>query len=494
MKMNILLVNPEIPDTFWSFRNALKFIAKKSSEPPLGLLTVAAMLPADWNKQLVDLNVTGLKDETILWADYVFLTGMAIQRDSFEGVVQRCNQLGKKVVAGGPMCTMDADEFPGVDYFVLNEAELTLPLFIKDLLAGHPEKRYESDAFPDISKTPVPMWELLEMRKYASMSLQYSRGCPFNCDFCTVTLLNGHKPRTKSSRQFLAELQRLYDLRWRGGVFIVDDNFIGNRRQVKTDLLPALIQWSEEHHHPFNFITEASINLADDDELVDLMVRAGFDSAFIGIETVSSESLSECGKAQNLNRDMVSAVQKLHQRGIMVSGGFIVGFDNDPASIFDQLIQFIQKSGIVTAMVGLLNAPKGTALYRKLQEQNRLLKDMSGNNMDGSLNFIPRMEYQMLINGYHKILHSVYGPKAYYERVKVFLKTYRFSPKGKITFSFRNIQALVKSMWILGVMERGRIYYWKLFFYSLLKHPRKFALSITLAIYGFHFRRVVEGV
>jgi len=492
--MNILLVNPETPCTFWSFRNALKFISKKSSEPPLGLLTIAAMLPDAWHKKLIDMNVTGLRDKHILWADYVFLTGLDVQKESFKKVVSLCNKLDTPVVAGGPMCTMDHEEFLGVDHFVLNEAEHTLPLFLNDLENGEPKRIYTSMEFPDISTTPAPVWSLLDFKKYATISVQYSRGCPFNCDFCTITMLNGRKPRTKTAEQFIGELEMLYNEGWRGGVFIVDDNFIGNKKAVKNKLLPALIKWGEDRNFPFSYITEASVNLADDEELVELMVQAGFDSAFIGIETVNESSLAECSKTQNLKRDISGSIKKLHEKGIMVSGGFIVGFDNDPPAIFDQMVSFIQNSGIVTAMVGLLNAPRGTRLFKRLKSENRLLNNMSGNNMDGSVNFIPKMDYKKLIAGYKKILNNIYSQKSYYYRVKYFLSTYNFrSPKMR-SLSIRDFEALFKSIFILGIMERGRLYFWRLFFYTLLNFPKKFALSITLAIYGFHFRKVIQTI
>ena len=492
--MNILLVNPETPCTFWSFRNALKFVSKKSSEPPLSLLTVAAMLPKSWSLKLIDMNVTALKDKHIQWADYVFLGGLDVQKESFKQVVNRCNKLGTSIVAGGPMCTMDHDEFLGVDHFVLNEAEITLPLFLEDLQEGNLKHVYSSTDFPDITKTPAPVWELLDLSKYATISIQYSRGCPFNCDFCTITKLNGRYPRTKTTTQFLAELDGIYNLGWRDGIFIVDDNFIGNKKIVKNELLPALIEWGKKRNFPFNYITETSINLVDDEELVDLMVQAGFDSAFIGIETVNDNSLMECGKTQNLKRDMTECVYKLHKKGIQVAGGFIVGFDNDPATIFEQMINFIQKSGIVTAMVGLLNAPKGTKLFQRLKSENRLLNTMSGNNMDGSLNFIPKMDYKKLISGYKNILDTIYSQKEFYHRVKSFLKMYNFRNVKVRTIKWRDIRALFRSMFILGILERGRLYYWKLFFFSLTKHPEKFALTITLAIYGFHFRKVIQTI
>ena len=492
--MKILLVYPETPNTFWSFRNAMRFVSKKSNEPPLGLLTVAALLPADWQKKLIDMNVCHLKDEDILWADYVFVGGMNIHFKSIKKIIKRCNELDAKVVAGGPMFTTEYEEFSDVDHFVLNEAEITLPMFIKDLENGHPKRIYSSKEFPDISITPTPLWSLLDLKKYVNMSIQYSRGCPFNCEFCSITMLNGRRPRTKSTEQFLGELEALYQLGWHGDIFIVDDNFIGNKRKLKAETLPALIEWSQTRKYPFSFTTEASINLADDDELVQLMVKAGFDYAFIGIETPNHESLAECGKTQNQQRDMVESVKKLQRHGLHVYGGFIVGFDNDPPNIFERQIEFIQKSGIVTAMVGLLNAPSGTRLFQRLKKENRLLDRPTGDNMDGSINFIPKMNFQKLIEGYRTIVKTIYSPKPFYERAKTFLQEYQLPSFKPSKVSFLEIRAFIKSIWILGVLEKGKRYYWKLLIYSLFKYPNKFPVAVTMAIYGFHFRRVVEAI
>jgi len=492
--MKILLVFPKIPTTFWSFRNALKFISKKSSEPPLGLLTIAAMLPRKWEKRLIDMNVSSLLDEHIQWADYVFLTGMNVQRQSFKEVVTQCNNMDTPVVAGGPMVSTEGEIFDGIDHYIMNEAELVLPQFIDDLEAGCAKHVYSSTEFLSLSHTPPPLWNLLEMDKYASMSLQYSRGCPFNCEFCSITVLNGHKPRTKDKDQLLNELDLLYQQGWRGQIFIVDDNFIGNKGKLKEDILPALIEWQKNLNYPFRFMTEASINLADDDTLLDLMSKAGFNGAFIGIETVNNDSLQECGKSQNKNRDMVQAVKKLQQKGLVVSGGFIVGFDSDPRSIFEQQINFIQKSGIVTAMVGLLNAIPGTKLFQRLKSENRILSNFEGNNMDGSLNFIPKMNSQILINGYKSILMTIYSHKEYYKRIKTFLKEYNPTFYKKSIPSKDEIAAFVRSMWILGIVEKGRYHFWSLIITSIIKYPSKFSLAVTMAIYGFHFRRVIENI
>ncbi len=488
--MKVLLVYPETPSTFWSFKDALKFVSKKSAEPPLGLITVASMLPADWQKKLIDMNVSKLMDKDILWADYILLSGMNIQIKSFKEVIKRCNKLGTKIIAGGPLCTTQYQDFLGIDHFILNEAEITLPLFLKDLENGNPKHLYKTDEYPDISLTPVPSWELLDMKKYASMSIQYSRGCPYDCEFCSITMLNGRKPRTKSAEQFLNELNRLYKLGWKGGVSVVDDNFIGNKRKLKNEILPALIKWSQERKYPFSFITEVSINLADDEELLKMVAEAGVTSVFIGIETPNDKSLLECGKSQNLKRDLVNSINKIQNHGIIASGGFIVGFDNDSEEVFEEQINFIQKSGIVSAMVGLLNAPTGTKLFKRMKEENRLLSVFSGDNMDSSMNFIPKMKYSDLIKGYDRILKSIYAPKAYYGRVKSFLHQYKVPTWRSQKLTFSEIKAFLRLLWILGFLEKGKKHFWPFMIYSLFKYPKKFPAAMTFAVYGFHFRRI----
>ena len=492
--MKILLVYPRYPDTFWSFRHALKFLSKKATFPPLGLLTVAAMLPAEWEKKVVDLNVNALSDENIKWADYVFLSSMVVQKDSAKEVITRCKELNVKVVAGGPLFTTGYEEFPEVDHFVLGEAEVTLPLFLADLAKGSLQHIYSSDERPDISKTPIPTWSLLNMKNYSAMSLQYSRGCPFDCDFCDIIVLNGHKPRTKGIQQTIDELEALYNHGWRGSLFIVDDNFIGNRKKLKEETLPAMIAWSKEKKYPFTFFTEASINLADDDELMELMAEAGFNRVFIGIETPNEDSLVECNKVQNSNRDLAAAVKNIQNHGFEVQGGFILGFDNDPASIFKKQINFIQKTGIVTAMVGLLNAPNGTKLYKRLKNENRLLKNFTGDNTDFSMNFVPKMKYETLMTGYKNVLDTIYSPRHYYKRVVAFLKEYKPRKTAGISkLRFSHIISMTKTFWFLGVWDKGRIYFWRLLISTLLKRPRHFPTSISLSVSGFHFRKVAEG-
>ena len=492
--MKILLVYPHYPDTFWSFRHALKFIGRKASFPPLGLLTVAAMLPTEWEKSVADLNVRPLSDEELEWADYVFISAMTIQRQSVHEVIARCRQRGVKTVAGGPLFTSCHDDFPDVDHLVLGEAELTLPPFLDDLRNGHPRHRYSDDRRADLGTTPIPLWELVDIREYAAMNIQYSRGCPFDCEFCDITQLFGRKPRSKSREQIIAELDSLHALNWRGAIFFVDDNFIGEKALLKRELLPAMITWMEEHGRPFYFYTEASIDLADDDRLMALMVKAGFEEVFIGIETPHEEGHTESGKVQNRNRDLLASVRHIQQAGLQVHGGFIVGFDSDPPAIFESQIRFIQESGIVTAMVGMLTALRGTRLHRRLHLEGRLRGDATGNNTGIALNFTPRMEPRTLINGYRTILDTIYSPTNYYRRVISLLRNYQPHHLGKFHLQPGYVGALFKSILFLGVMGRERFHFWKLFFWSLIRKPRLFPLAITYAVYGFHFRKVAESI
>lgn len=489
--MRALLVYPKFPDTFWSFRYALQFIRKKASSPPLGLLTVAALLPEEWQLRLVDLNTHSLTDEDIQWAEVVMVSAMVVQRQSTREVIARCKTAGKRIVAGGPLFMGEWRDFPEVDHFVLNEGEITLPLFLQDWEKGSPQRVYTTDEFADLSQSPVPRWELLNTRHYDSLSIQYSRGCPFNCDFCNVTAMLGHRPRTKSADQIIAELDAMYRLGWRRNIFFVDDNFIGNRKQLKEEILPALIRW-RQGKKGCHFITEASINLADDPALMRMMVEAGFTSVFVGIETPAEESLAECHKGQNLRRNLVESVRRLQQFGLQVMGGFIVGFDSDQPNIFQQQLEFIQKTGIVTAMVGMLQAPYGTMLYQRLEREGRLMIEMTGSNTDGSTNILPKMGLDTLKQGYRRLIGELYNPKMFYERVRTFLENYN-PPRLNVSIHWEEVYAFFTSLWRLGVLGRERKEYWRLFFWTLWKYPRKFALAITFAIYGYHFRQVFQN-
>ncbi len=487
--VNVLFIYPKFPETFWSFKHALKFIFKRALNPPLGLLTVAAMVPKKWKKKLIDMNVSNLKDRDLKWADYVFMSATSLQKKSVKEIISRCKKIGVTIVAGGPLFSSSCDEFKDIDHLVLNEAEVTLPLFLEDLKTGCAKHIYSSDKWADIKKTPTPLWKLINMKKYASMNIQYSRGCPFNCEFCDIPLFYGHKPRIKDKNQIITELESLYLQGWRGSVFFVDDNFIGNKRNLVKEILPAIAKWMIQRKNPFTFFTQSSIDLSDDENLMQLMVEAGFDIVFVGIETPDENSLTECRKFQNKNRDLIACVRKIQRFGLQVQGGFIVGFDSDPLSIFERQIKFIQKSGIVTAMVGLLNAFRGTRLYQRLAKENRLLKDISGDNTDCSINFIPKMHHKTLIEGYKRIVNTIYSPDYYYARVKDFLKNYK-PLKKKVKFRLSHIGAFFMSIFVLGMKGKERLHYWRLFFWTMLRRPRLLAMSVGFAICGFHFRRV----
>lgn len=490
--MRVLLVYPQFPDTFWSFKYALPFVRKTAALPPLGLLTVAALLPDGWEPRLVDTNVRSLEDGDLAWADYLFIGGMAVQRTSAQAIIERAREHGVPVVAGGPLFTSghDVEDFPTVDHFVLDEAEATLPPFLADLERGCPERVYRAGAYPDVTQSPTPRWDLLDLSAYHSMSVQFSRGCPYDCEFCNVTALFGRAPRVKDAGQVVRELDALCELGWSGQVFFADDNLIGHRKCVRTELLPALVEWRRSRRD-VSFFTQASINLADDPELVALMVEAGFDTVFVGIETPDEAALAEANKKHNTARDLIDDVKRLQRAGLQVQGGFIVGFDSDEPSIFQRQIDFIQQSGIVTAMVGLLQAPAGTRLFERLKQEGRLLGRISGDNTDGTTNIIPAMNAETLREGYRAILRHIYSPKPYYRRVRTFLSEYRL-PEVRAPLTLERVRAFLRSIYHLGIRERGRRHYWSLLLVTLLRRPRLVPLAVTLAICGHHFRKVSE--
>jgi radical SAM superfamily enzyme YgiQ (UPF0313 family) len=456
------------------------------------------MLPKEWEKKAIDMNIDRLTDKDIKWADYVFVSAMVAQQKSAMEVVRRCKKLETKVVAGGPYFTTGYGhfDFSEIDHVILDEGEITLPLFLEDLRRGTPQPTYRTTEKAVITESPTPVFSMVNLNKYAQVCVQYSRGCPFNCEFCDIIILDGHVPRTKTKQQMLTEFEAIYDTGYRGSVFVVDDNFISNKKKLKGEILPAIIKWQKEREFPFRLLTEASINLADDDDLLQLMSDAGFSKVFVGIESPNEESLAECNKFMNKKRDLVASVKKIQNYGFEVMGGFIVGFDNDPISIFKSQINFIQKSGIVTAMVGILNAPPQTRLWHRLKQENRILPGGHGDNTDGTTNFIPKMRFDVLMNGYKHIVDTIYAPKQYYERIHTFLSEYRpnVNARRKFKLEGHHIRSFVKSSFVLGIKDSSRIQYWKLFFSTLRKYPRLIGLSISLAVQGLHFRKIYQNV
>ncbi len=489
--MNTLLIYPEVPETFWGFNHAIKFINKKAAYPPLGLLTIASLLPENWDIRLVDLNTRSLSDEELRWADMVFISAMDIQKKSVNEIILRCRENNIKTVAGGPLFSSNPEEYMDlVDHLILNEAEISVPEFLHDLRMGKPKKVYVADRMCDLKKSPAPRWDLINMNDYVCMSIQVSRGCPFNCEFCNVTALFGHKPRVKSVNQVINELDIIYNKNWRGRIFFVDDNFIGNKRFAKKELLPAIIEW-RKGKKGIVFNTQVSINIADDPELLQLMVKAGFDSVFIGIETPVEESLKECNKKQNRARDLIEDIRRIQRAGLEVQAGFIVGFDSDPSDIFQRQVKFIQESGIVTAMVGILQAPAGTKLYERLKKEGRILGSMTGDNVDGSTNIIPKMGMDTLIRGYKYIMQNIYSIENYYRRVKRFLQ--EFQPNRIYEqINKDRILGFIKANIKLGIFGKERKHYWKTMMWTLFHKPKLFPFVVTFAIYGYHFREICK--
>jgi len=488
--MNVLLLYPKYPDTFWSFKHVLNFVRSKAAYPPLGLLTIAPMLPEKWNKKLIDMNVTELKDKDILDADIVFISAMIVQKESTLAVIERCKQLNRKVVAGGPLFMSYRDKFEHVDHLILGEAEVTLPLFLKDLEEGNAKRLYDSKERPDISKTPLPMWSLIRQKDYAMLSVQYSRGCPFDCEFCDIVVMNGRTPRAKTNEQMISEFQSLYDAGWRGHVFIVDDNFIGNKSNVMK-MLTELIEWQKKNRYPFSFVTQVSIDLAENPDLMKTMREANFYQVFVGIETPNADSLQECGKKQNARADLTQAIKTINNNGMQVTGGFIVGFDSDTKEIFDTQINFIQKSGVVVAMVGMLGAVPGTRLWERLKKDNRILNDSSGDNLDGESNIVPLLGMDELKAGYRRILSEIYSKKNYYKRISTSMKNYK--PTVIPRFKFTDIHAIAKAFWKIGIFSKGeRVLFWKMILKTSFTKTRALPEVITSIVFGFHFDAVVK--
>jgi radical SAM superfamily enzyme YgiQ (UPF0313 family) len=494
--MNALLIYPEFPETFWSFKHALKFLGKRAAQPPLGLMTVAALLPKAWKKRLVDTNVERLRDRDLAWADIVLVSAMHIQRESLATIVERCRARGLRTVIGGPIASSLSAEDLKADHVVIGEAEGIIAALAQDLELGTAKPVYQAAERPEMCSSPLPDLSLIKMRRYSTMAVQYSRGCPFNCEFCDIIEIYGRRPRTKAVAQVLAELDQLRAAGWREAVFIVDDNFIGNKARAK-ELCVALARWRSQYKISFDFNTEASLNLADDPELMQLMRDAGFVSVFLGIETPDESGLVACNKLQNTRRSLLDSVATIQSYGMQVMGGFILGFDTDGADIFDRMVEFIQKSGIPIAMVGLLQAMPGTQLFRRLHKEGRILDVGHGDNTDDKLNFLPAMDAAQLVEGYRSVLKRIYSCEAYYERVKLYLSRTQPRPgkgnhRGQATrqkwLTKSNARAFVTSIVRQGVFGKQRWSYWKFLLTVATRYRHCVGAAMTLAVMGYHFQ------
>ena len=489
--MNALLIYPEFPETYWSFKHALKFLGKRAAQPPLGLMTVAALLPANWKKRLVDTNVERLRDRDLDWADLVMLSGMHIQRESLVAIVDRCRARGLRTIVGGPIASSIPAEELRADHVVVGEAESLIADLARDLEQGTAKPAYHASERPAMETSPLPDLSLIKIHRYSTMAVQYSRGCPFNCEFCDIIEIYGRRPRTKAVAQMLAELDQLRAADWREAVFIVDDNFIGNKARAK-ELLKALAQWRSQYKTSFDFNTEASLNLADDPELMQLMRDAGFVSVFLGIETPDESGLIASNKLQNTRRSLLDSVAIIQSYGMQVMGGFILGFDTDREDIFDRMVDFIQKSGIPIAMVGLLQAMPGTQLFRRLWREGRILDAGDGDNTCDRLNFLPRMDAAKLVEGYRSVLKQIYSCEAYYERVKLYLNRTKPRPGERVSrqrwLTRANVRAFVTSIVRQGVLGPRRWSYWKFLLAAATRYRRCFGAAMTLAVMGYHFQ------
>jgi len=490
----ILLVYPAFPPSYWGFQYAIELMGKRSAMPPLGLLTIAAMVPEHFRLRLVDLNVTPLTDQDLDWADLVLTSTMVVQRRSLQEVIARCNRRGKPIVVGGPHPTSFADEIVGADFYVLDEVEETLPGFLADWEAGRAQRVCRPQRKPPIAATPVPRFDLLDLGAYSSMALQFSRGCPFDCEFCDITKLFGRVPRTKSSPQMLAEFDALYTLGWRGPVFLVDDNFIGNRREALR-LLPEIAAWQRQRAYPFDLFTEASVNLAQHEPLMDAMVAAGFSMVFVGIESPNPDALERTRKSQNVQRGdgdyLLHAVRTIQRKGMEVSGGFILGLDGDGPEVFDAQLAFIQAAGIPRAMVGLLSALRGTDLHARLEAEGRLVGEATGNNVEIALNFRPQLDPTVLIDGYRRVLATLYAPglKSYFARCWTLISHLGPGVAGRRRhFETAKLLALLRSV-RRQALSRQAPAYLGFVLRTLLLRPRQTGLAIRLAIMGLHFEK-----
>jgi radical SAM superfamily enzyme YgiQ (UPF0313 family) len=491
-----LLVCPEIPPSYWDFRYALELLGKRTSMPPLGLLTVAALFPENWEVRLVDMNVVPLKDEDLAWADLVLTSTMVVQRRSLREVLTRCRAIGKPVAVGGPHPTSYSAEITGADFFLLGEVEEIFPRFLSDWQAGVARPVYRPQSRPEITITPAPRFDLIDFETYGTMALQFSRGCPFDCEFCDITHLFGRAPRTKTNAQMLGELDRLYELGWRGSVFLVDDNFIGNRREAMR-LLPVVASWQRERGYPFDLFTEASVDLAKHDTLMDGMVEAGFSMVFLGIESPNPEALRRTRKVQNTCRGdddfLLRAVRRIQEKGLEVTGGFILGLDGDDREVFDAQIDFVQRAGIPVAMVGLLTAFRGSHLYTRLEHEGRLLSESTGNNVEITLNFEPELDRDVLIDGYRRVLSTLYGPRleSYFARCRTLLARLCHRPRRRPPPNRAEITGFLRSVRLQLFSRQGPAYA-KFLAQVALTHPSQFAEAARMAIKGWHLQRFTQ--
>ncbi|PSO48147.1 MAG: B12-binding domain-containing radical SAM protein [Cyanobacteria bacterium SW_9_44_58] len=488
--MRVLLVYPRFPQSFWSFERALALVNRKAFLPPLGLITVAAILPQEWDFHLVDCNLREVTQQEWEWADLVMVSAMIVQKEDFNAQIQKAKEYGKPVAVGGPYPTAlpHEAEATNADYLVLDEGEITLPKFVEALENGETSGKFRADEKPDVTQTPIPRYDLLKMDAYDNMSAQFSRGCPFQCEFCDIIVLYGRKPRTKTPEQLIAELERLYELGWRRSIFIVDDNFIGNKRNVKL-LLRELKTWMAEHNYPFTLNTEASVDLAQDPELMDLMVEANFNSVFLGIETPDEDSLVLTKKHQNTRDPLSDAVKTIMRHGMRVTAGFIIGFDGEESQAGKRIVQFVENTSITLAMFSMLQALPDTGLWHRLQKEGRLLDQGANINQTTLMNFIPTRPVEDIAKEYIEAFWELYDPQNYLDRAynQFLLIGEPNHDRKSRKVDWTTIRAMLLIFWRQGVVRKTRWRFWKYLFHIYRAKPKLLGSYLAQCALGEHF-------
>ncbi len=488
--MRVLLIYPVFPKSFWSFEKALDLVNRKALLPPLGLITVAAILPQTWEFKLVDRNVREVTEAEWDWAELVILSAMIVQKSDFTAHIKEAKRRGKRVAVGGPYPTTlpEEAEAAGADYLVLDEGEITLPLFVSALENGETEGIFRSNGVkPDVTTTPIPRFDLLQLDAYDNMSIQFSRGCPFQCEFCDIIVLYGRKPRTKNPQQLLQELECLYEIGWRDAVFLVDDNFIGNKRNVKL-LLRELKEWMAEKQYPFSFTTEASVDLAQDPELMELMVDCRFTTVFLGLETPDEASLITTKKFQNTRESLSVLVDKITEKGLRVMSGFIMGFDEEKPGAGQRIVEFVEQTAIPTAMFSMLQALPNTALWDRLEQENRLINSDGNINQTTLMNFIPTRPIEEITREYIEGFCQLYDPELYLDRTfRYFMKLGLPKHSGQVQLNWIKLRALLILLWRQGVVRSTRWKFWNYLFTILRDKPSVVSAYLTVCGHVEHF-------
>jgi len=497
--LKVLMVWPRFPSSFWSFDGILDLVPIETDQPPLGLLTVAALCPKNWTLRLIDRSFEDLLDTDILWADLVMVSGMRVQKDDIRETLLRARALGKRTMIGGPFASSEPELLLSLaDHLVVGEPDEIFHEIAADVERGSAKRLYVVKDKPDVSKTPPPRFDLLKIEKYASMAVQFSRGCPFQCEFCDIITIYGRKPRTKRPSQLLAELDVLFELGWREQVFIVDDNFIGNHK-LALELALKLEEWQKSHDYALLFYTEASIDLAQRPGLIEAMVKANFFYVFIGIESPSPKSLIEAKKFQNLRRDPLESIRFIQSEGLWVTAGFIIGFDSDTEEIFEQQRDFIERAAIPWAMAGFLQAPPSTPLFDRMLKEGRLLMESTATSNFDPPNFRTLLPLSVLLEGNRGILVSLYGASAFYDRCYRSLLQWnsRKPQKPPEIPLLPTLGIVVRSIVHQGILSSYRKAYWKFLLRLAARwslNPPKFSLGFAMLLSGHHFIRYARNV